>query len=99
MAFLARESRPRDTRAASHDPIRVTARQHGYFPKTFVWRGRSHEIEAVERCWTIPGRGKFGLAGGIEQHCFRVRCAEATYQLVQDLRHNAWYIERRGAAR
>jgi len=95
MAFLAKDSRPRLTGAASHDAIRVTAKQHGYFPKTFVWRGRSREVEAVERCWTVPGRGRFGLPGAIEQHCFRVRCKDGTYQLVQDLKHNAWFIERR----
>ncbi len=92
MAFLARDSRARLRGASTHDPIRVTAKQHGYFPKTFVWRGRSHDVQAVERCWTLQGRGE---RVQVAQHCFRVRCAEGTFQIVQDLRDNAWYIERR----
>ncbi len=94
MAILGRDSSPQ-ARGTGRDTIRVTAKQHGYFPKTFVWRGRSHEIEAVERCWTVAGRGRAGFPGRIEQHCFRVRCEEGTYHLVQDLKNNAWYIDRR----
>ncbi len=95
MAFLAKDSRPRVTGAGRHDPIRVTAKEHGYFPKSFVWRGQRHDVQAVERCWTIQGR----TLGRIEQHCFRVRCEDGTYQLVQDLKRNAWFIERGRVAR
>ncbi len=97
MAILAQEVPRRH--GSSNDPIRVTAKQHGYFPKAFVWRGQQHTIEAVERCWTVPGRTWLGRPGAIARHCFRVRCPEGTYHLYQDLADNSWYIDRRSASR
>jgi hypothetical protein len=73
-----------------NEPVRVTATEHGYFPKAFVWRGRRHRIQAVERCWTISRRHWLGR---IQQHCFRVRTAEATYVLSQDLARNTWRLD------
>ncbi len=95
MAILSRDGRSLSHHPATQDPIRVTAKQHGYFPKAFVWRGRAHDVEAVERCWTVLGRSWFGRAPRVERHCFRVRCAEGVFHLYQDLRDNAWYVERR----
>ena len=74
-----------------NEPVAVTAREHGYFPKSFVWRGRRVTVKAVERCWTINRRNWLGSA---ERHCFRVRTADATYILSQDLRRDTWRLER-----
>ena len=76
---------------ALHEPISVTSKEHGYFPKAFIWRGRRHAVQAVEQCWTISRRHWLGR---VEQHCFRVRTDEATYVLSQDLSRDVWQIDR-----
>lgn len=76
-----------------HEPIAVPAKRDGYFPKAFVWRGRRHEIRAVEECWTvIRQRRPFG--GDVQRHLFRVRTGEATFILSQDLGRGTWQLER-----
>jgi len=37
----------------NREAIDVTAKEHGYFPKAFTWRGRRHAVSAVEQCWTV----------------------------------------------
>ncbi|MBI3177867.1 MAG: hypothetical protein HY872_14300 [Chloroflexi bacterium] len=74
-----------------NEPIRVTAKDHGYFPKSFLWRGRRHTVSAVEQCWTVARRDWMGR---VERHCFRVRTGESTFVLYNDLARNAWYVER-----
>ncbi len=95
MAVLSRDGRSLARNTVTQEPIRVTAKQHGFFPKAFVWHGQRHDVEAVERCWTVQGRSWFGRPARIERHCFRVRCAEGVFHLYEDLGDNAWYIERR----
>ena len=51
-------------------------------------------VYAVERCWTISRRGR---GGRVEQHRFRVRCREGTFELYQDVRHNTWHMQRQVA--
>ena len=72
------------------EPIRLLARRHNYFPKRFLWRGQKYDIHAVERAWTESKRG-----GKVTRYFFRVRCAEGTFDLYQDLKLNAWYMARR----
>jgi|RifCSP16_2_1023846.scaffolds.fasta_scaffold801924_1 hypothetical protein len=74
-----------------NEPINITAKDHGYFPKSFLWRGRRHRVEAVEQCWTVAKRDWLGR---VEKHCFRVRTDESTFVVYHDLSRNAWYIER-----
>ncbi len=76
------------------EPIDMRARRHGYFPKTFVWRGHKYNVHAVERCWTISRRGRDGR---VEQHRFRVRCREGTFEVYQDVRYNTWHMHRQVA--
>jgi hypothetical protein len=73
------------------EPIAMRARRFGYFPKTFVWRGKTYNVEAVERCHTTAQsrRGRPRLS----RHNFRVRCAEGTFDIFQDLQHNTWHIQ------
>ena len=73
------------------EPIAVTSKQHGYFPKSFVWRGKRHAVQAVEACSTVTRRSLFG---DVQRHLFRVRTSEATYELSQDLRRDLWQLER-----
>ena len=73
------------------EAIDMRARRFGYFPRTFVWRGREFSVEAVERCWTTGSRRN---GGRTERHYFQVRCAEGTFDLFQDLIHNTWHIAR-----
>ena len=76
------------------EPIDMRARRHSYFPKTFVWRGSRYDVDAVERCWTVSRRGR---GGRVEQHRFRVRCRQGTFELFQDVRHNLWYMQKQVA--
>ena len=87
------------------EPIEMRKRRHGYFPKTFVWRGHRYDVYAVERCWTVSRRGRDGR---VERHCFQVRCSfgsaqdrregatvrEGTFEVYQDVRHNTWHLQR-----
>lgn len=75
------------TKTKKAEAIDMRSRRSGYFPRTFVWRGREFQVEEVERCWTT-GNGK-----KMDCHYFQVRCAEGTYSIYQDLRHNTWHIE------
>lgn len=76
------------------EPIEVQRRRYGYFPELFLYRGHRYRVYAVERCWTVS---RWGCAGRIERHCFRVRCREGTFDLYQDVRHNTWHLERQVA--
>jgi hypothetical protein len=90
---VRRGARKRRWRGA--EPIEMRERRHGYFPKTFVWRGQRYDVCAVERCWTVSRRG-----GRVEQHRFQVRCSfgpppnrrEGTFEVYQDARHNTWHV-------
>ncbi|MBI4770900.1 MAG: hypothetical protein HY784_10960 [Chloroflexi bacterium] len=73
------------------EPITVTSKQHGYFPKSFVWRGVRHAIQAVEACNTTTRRHWLGAA---RSYVFRVRTAEATYELSQNVKRDTWRLER-----
>ena len=73
-----------------NEPIAITAKEHGFFPKAFVWRGQRMAVQAVEQCWTISRRRWLGR---VEQHCFRVRTAEGTYVVSQDLARDTWQID------
>ncbi len=74
-----------------NEPVVITAKENEYFPKAFVWRGQRHIVQAVERCWTISTR-QWG--GRTQRHYFRVRCAEGSFELFQDIAHNTWHLAR-----
>jgi hypothetical protein len=79
-------------RGATHrgtEAIDMRARRFGYFPRTFMWRGCEYQVEAVERCWTTTSRRNNGQ---MDRHYFQVRCAEGTFNVYQDLKHNTWHI-------
>lgn len=73
---------------SNHQQIDMRSRRFGYFPRTFVWCGREYQVEEVARCWTTASRG----SGRMNRHYFKVRCADGTYNVYQDLKRNAWYI-------
>lgn len=69
------------------EAVEMRSRRWGYFPRTFVWRGTEHQVEAIQRVWTT-------LRGGeTHRHYFHVRCADGEFTLYQDLRHNTWHIQ------
>jgi len=70
--------------------IKMEVKRFGFFPQTFVWRGKRYDVHEVEQCWTISRRWFWN----VERHCFRVQCAEGVFELYQDVRHNTWHIER-----
>ncbi len=68
----------------------VKSKRFGHFPKSFMWRGKLHQVEAVERCWTVKrDRDKTSL------YCFRVRTPSGTYILQQDLLKQKWYLRKK----
>ncbi len=79
--FPSRKSPP------AREPIRLLALRHGYFPRRFSWRGRNYAIDAVERAWTETRSG-----GVVEGYRFRVRCAEGTFELLQEAASKRWYL-------
>lgn len=66
------------------EAVEIQEKRFGYFPKAFRWRGRNYHVEAVERCWTKASKRP--------QLCFRVRCPEGQFDLIQDVRLNAWQL-------
>ncbi len=95
MSLMLFGNRKQVTRTLSRrrggEAIDMRSRRFGYFPRVFVWRGHEFNVEAVERCWTTGSRRE---GGRMERHYFQVRCAEGTFNLYQDLRHNTWHIAR-----
>jgi len=79
------------SRAMNIEAIEMQARRFSYFPRTFMWRGHRFNVCAVERCWTTGTRQRDGR---VQRHYFRVRCAEGTFELFQNLIHNTWHVAR-----
>ncbi len=77
-------------RRTKGESIRMTSKRFGYFPQSFVWRGREYDVDAVERCWTVSQRWLWE----VKRHCFRVRCAEGRFELFQDVKNNTWHVNR-----
>jgi hypothetical protein len=74
-----------------HEPIVVPLKQNGFFPKAFVWRGRRHDVRAVESCRTEVRRS---WRGQVSRHFFRVRTEGAVFELAQDVARDLWQLER-----
>lgn len=74
----------RNPRTVRDDAIEMQEKRFGYFPQRFRWRGKTHEVQAVERCWTRTGRNA--------QLCFRVRSADGVFDLTQNVKTNIWTL-------
>lgn len=74
-----------------NEPIKICDTRFNFFPKTFLWRGKKYHIRAVDRCWTMTRRR---MLGKVKRQCFRVRTADAIYDLHQDLGRNTWTLDR-----
>jgi hypothetical protein len=74
-----------------HEPVLVPVKQDDFFPKAFVWRGRRHDVRAVESCRTEVRRN---WRGDVRRHFFRVRTEAATFELAQDPARDVWQVER-----
>jgi hypothetical protein len=70
--------------------ILMKEKRFGYFPQVFVWHGRAHRVVECKETRTVS-RG--GLFGRVERRYFRVRCADGTCELYQDLLNNTWHIQ------
>ena len=68
------------------EAIDMRARRFGYFPRTFVWRGKECQVEAVERAYTT------GTRAAAQRHYFLVRCADGKHTLYHDLKASTWHI-------
>ena len=72
------------TRSVRDDAVEIQEKRFGYFPQRFRWRGKSHEVQAIERCWTRTGRNA--------HLCFRVRSADGIFDLRQNVKTNIWTL-------
>ncbi len=72
------------SRTVRNDAVDVLEKRFGYFPHKFLWRGHTHQVQAVERTWTKMGR--------VAQLCFRVRCREGIFDLSQNAKTNIWSL-------
>ncbi len=82
-----RTTRPgasKSNRRVRGEAVEMQEKRFGYFPHRFQWRGKSHLVQSVERCWTRTGRRA--------QLCFRVRCGESTFDLTQQVNDNVWTL-------
>ncbi len=77
------------------EAIDVMQHRWRYFPAAFRWRGRRHQIEAVERSWLVPATGWRRQ----DRRFFRVRCADGVFELYQDLRAGTWHLRRAAVGR
>lgn len=76
----------RPSRRGAREAVEMLEKRFGYFPRRFRWRGRIHDVEAVESCRTRMGMNPM--------LCFRVRCPEGLFELSQDVRLNKWEVSR-----
>ncbi len=74
-----------------NEPIMVTQKRFGYFPKSFLWHGKLYYIIAIEECRTVSKRNPFNR---VERLYFHVRCAEGIFHLFQDVLVNTWHVEK-----
>lgn len=77
-------SSKRSTRLVRDDAVEIQEKRFGYFPQRFRWRGKTREVQQVERCWTKTGRKP--------QLCFRVRSVDGVFDLTQNVKTNIWTL-------
>jgi len=71
------------------EPIELREKRFNFLPACFISHGEPHRIWRVEEIWSRPARWRRP-----PRNYFRVRCVDnQVYQIVQDLRINAWYVE------
>ncbi len=74
-----------------NEPVIVPAKRFGFFPQVFVWRGERLDVRAVESCQTEV---RDDWRGRVERHRFRVRTADAVFELTQDPAQDTWKVEK-----
>ncbi len=74
-----------------NEPVVVPAKRFGFFPQVFVWRGQRLDVRAVESCRTEV---RDDWRGRVERHRFRVRTADAVFELTQDPAQDTWKVEK-----
>lgn len=86
-------------------PIEIQSKRFGYFPKSFRWRGKRYDIQAIERIWARgfaawnrafsladSTKNRFGKSNKAPRLYFRVRCRDGVFDLYQDLRADTWHL-------
>jgi len=74
-----------------NEPVVVPTKRFGFFPQVFVWRGQRLDVRAVEACLTEV---RHDWRGEVERHRFRVRTADAVFELIQDPARDTWKVEK-----
>ena len=69
--------------------IVMTRKRFGYFPRTFVWKGREYNVEVVECCWTTGSRCN---GGQMQRHYFNVHCHEGRFEMYQNISDQTWHM-------
>ena len=73
------------------ETVEMIDRRFQYLPETFRWRGQRYDIDAVERSWTVAGRG---WRRHIQRRFYMVRCGEGVFEIFQDLKTGIWWLRR-----
>ena len=68
------------------ESIHLLARNHGYFPAAFRWRGRRFDVTVVDKCWTVHGPATHRM--------FQVRCAAGSFVLEHCVASDTWRVSR-----
>lgn len=74
-----------------NEPILMKNKRFGFFPKTFLWHGRSYQVKRVERAWTVT---KDSPRRRVERRWFRVHTTDGIFDLYQDLVANTWHLDK-----
>ncbi len=73
------------------ESVEMQGLRYHFLPQLFRWRGRYHEVDSVDRCWTVSRRRR---GGRMQRRYFQVQCGEGVFELYQDLLTGTWHLRR-----
>ena len=75
-----------------HEPIALCEKRYNFLPQRFMYRGEERKVRRVEKVWAEPATWRKP-----PRQIYRVRCQDdQMFDLVHDVRLDAWYLERTG---
>jgi hypothetical protein len=75
-----------------HEPIALCEKRYNFLPQRFMYRGEERKVRRVEKVWAERATWRKP-----PRQIYRVRCQDdQMFDLVHDVRLDAWYLERTG---
>ena len=75
-----------------HEPIALCEKRYNFLPQRFMYRGEERKVRRVEKVWAERATWRKP-----PRQIYRVRCQDdQTFDLVHDVRLDAWYLEQTG---